>query len=266
MKLLLTGAVALLLASSAHAQLAPSDANGVTFGHVHLNVADIEVHKQLWVEHFGGVVIQKGPLVTVRLPGTFIVLTEREPSGDTEGSVLDHFGFKVPDIEEFLAGWRAAGYEVMSEFPGAEGSPNAYLMGPDEVKIELQQDETLDVKAAGYHVHFYTAEYRGLLDWYVDLFGLEPRRRGVLRYTADTPGMNFTFSNSRTERAPTRGRALDHIGFEVDDLESFVATLESRGIEFDLRYRDIPSIGLKIAFLTDPGGVYIELTEGFDEY
>jgi hypothetical protein len=30
--------------------------------------------------------------------------------------------------------------------------------------------------------------------------------------------------------------------------------------------RDIPSIGLKIAFLTDPSGVYIELTEGFDEW
>jgi hypothetical protein len=31
-------------------------------------------------------------------------------------------------------------------------------------------------------------------------------------------------------------------------------------------YRDIPSIGLKIAFITDPSGVYIEFTEGLDEY
>ena len=28
----------------------------------------------------------------------------------------------------------------------------------------------------------------------------------------------------------------------------------------------IEAIGLKIAFLTDPSGVYIELTEGLDEY
>ncbi len=42
--------------------------------------------------------------------------------------------------------------------------------------------------------------------------------------------------------------------------------LEARGIEFDVPYREVPSIELKIAFLTDPSGVYIELTEGLDEY
>ena len=30
----------------------PNDA-GLTYGHVHLNVSDVELHKQLWVEHFG---------------------------------------------------------------------------------------------------------------------------------------------------------------------------------------------------------------------
>jgi hypothetical protein len=31
-------------------------------------------------------------------------------------------------------------------------------------------------------------------------------------------------------------------------------------------FRDIPAIGLKIAFITDPWGGYIELTEGYDEF
>ena len=38
------------------------------------------------------------------------------------------------------------------------------------------------------------------------------------------------------------------------------------GIEFDIEYREVESVELKIAFLTDPSGVYIELTEGYDEY
>lgn len=266
MKFLLSGAVALLLASPAHAQLAPPNAAGVTFAHVHLNVADIEVHKKLWVEHFGGVVVQKGSLVTVRLPGTLIVLRERVPSGDQEGTVLDHLGFKVRNLEEFLEGWRAAGHEVMREFRGTEDMPNAYLLAPDQIKIELQEEETLPVKAAAYHIHFFTSEYVELMDWYVGLFSLEPRRRGILRYTADAPGMNLSFSNARTERAATRGRAVDHIGFEVDDLEAFVEMLAARGITFDVPYREVPSIELKIAFFTDPSGVYIELTEGFDKY
>ena len=72
MRLLLITVALLSLVSPAHAQLAvPNDA-GLTFGHVHLNVSDIELHKQLWVEHFGGVVTQKGFAgrgAAARLPG-----------------------------------------------------------------------------------------------------------------------------------------------------------------------------------------------------
>ena len=66
MRLLLTATVVLVLVSPAGAQLATPNAAGLRYGHVHLNVSDIEVHKTLWVEHFGGVVVQKGPLTAVR--------------------------------------------------------------------------------------------------------------------------------------------------------------------------------------------------------
>ena len=42
--------------------------------------------------------------------------------------------------------------------------------------------------------------------------------------------------------------------------------LTARGVEFDVPFREIPSIALRIAFITDPSGVSIELTEGYDEY
>ena len=61
-------------------------------------------------------------------------------------------------------------------------------------------------------------------------------------------------------------RPLNRIGFEVDDLEAFCRKLEAMGIEFDVAYREVESVELKIAFLTDPSGVCIELTEGYDEY
>ncbi len=83
---------------------------------------------------------------------------------------------------------------------------------------------------------------------------------------ANVPGQNLSFANSRNEREPTRGRAIDHIGFEVDNLEAFTQMLEARGITLDVPYQVLPSIELAIAFLTDPSGVRIELTEGFDEY
>ena len=57
---------------------------------------------------------------------------------------------------------------------------------------------------------------------------------------------------------------LDHIGFEVRDLGAFCEKLEAAGITFDRPYTVIDSIGLAIAFFTDPFGTYIELTEGLD--
>ncbi len=266
MRLVLIGTMAFLLASPIDAQLAAPNAAGVTFAHVHINVSDVELHKKLWVEQFGGVLVQKGSLVTIRFPNFLVVLSARAPTGDSRGTVIDHFGFKVRNIGVALEKWRAAGLTAGEEFPGAEGSTNVYLMAPDGIRVELQEDPEIQNEVEGYHVHFFTDGHEELLDWYVDTFSLEKGPRGTLRSTAWMPGQNLTFQGSRTERVGTRGRAIDHIGFEVEDLEAFCAMLEARGITFDVPYRDIPSIELKIAFFTDPSGVRIELTEGFDKY
>ena len=266
MRFLLTATVVCMLASPVYAQLATPNDAGLTYGHVHLNVSDIELHKQLWVEHFGGVVVQKGPLTAVRLPGFLVALSAREPTGGSRGTVMDHFGFKVRNLAKFLQRWRAAGLPVTSEFTGAEGQPNAYVMAPDDVRVELQEDQALPVEVAGYHIHFLTPDFEGLLDWYLDIFGLEKRSRGRIETTTNVPGMNLSFADSDEPLAATRGRSIDHIGFEVDDLEAFCKRLAARGVEFDREYREIESIELKIAFITDPSGVYIELTEGYDAY
>ena len=262
----LTAAALLFWVSPAFAQLAvPNDA-GLTYGHVHLNVTDIELHKQLWVDHFGGVVIQKGPLVAVRLPGFLVALSATEPTGGSQGSVMDHFGFKVRNMAKFLAGWRAAGRTVDSEFTGAESQPNAYVTMPDGVRVELQEDQALSVEVAGYHIYFLTSEYEELLAWYLDVFGLERRPRGRIQSTTNVPGMNLSFGDATGDAVPTQGRSIDHIGFELDDLEAFCERLTAKDIEFDVEYREIGSMALKIAFITDPAGTFIELTEGYDAY
>jgi len=266
MRLFLTATLALALASPAYAQLAPPNAAGITYGHVHLSVRDIEVHKKLWVEHFGGVIVQKGTLTAVKLPGMLIAFRATPPTGPSEGTAMDHFGFKVRNLAEVLAKWRAAGYQVTREFYGAEGFPNAYLAGPDDTRIELQEDKTLKVVASAYHIHFLTPDHVKLLDWYVDTFSLSKRKRGTIDTTADAPGMNLSFGTSATPTIGTRGRTIDHIGFEVDNLAEFCKKLEAKGIKFDVPFREVPAIGLKIAFITDPSGVYIELTEGYDLY
>src|SRR5690606_4498347 len=112
----------------------------------------------------------------------------------------------------------------------------------------------------------FTPEHESLLAWYTELLNIETRPRGSIATTTNVPGMNLSFNRAAEERLPTKGRAIDHIGFEVENLEAFCKALEAKGIIFDTAYRDVPSIGLKIAFITDPTGVTIEFTEGLDDY
>ena len=176
--------------------------------------------------------------------------------------------------------WSRAGYSVDREFTGSEGQSNANITMPDGAEVELQEDQMLPVEVSGYHIHFFTAGHEELLAWYLDVFGLEQRPRGTIQTTTNVPGMNMSFGDPRNPRgtlqtttnvpveakAPTRGRAIDHIGFELDDLEAFCEQLKAKGIEFDTEYREIDALQLKIAYLTDPSGVRIELTEGYDAY
>ncbi len=260
-------ALALVLSPSAFAQLATANDNGITYGHVHLNVSDPELHTRLWVEHFNAEVVQRGPLTALKFPNMIILLRENTPTLPSRETVMDHFGFKVRNLEKFLAKWRAAGFEHGDIFLGSEGQNNAYVTMPDGVYVEMQEDQALHEEITGYHLHYRTEGFEELLDWYVNAFDLEirPRGRSVLAST-NVPGMNLSFGGSQTPRAATQGTAIDHIGFEVADLENFVRKLESKGISLDSPVREIEAIGLKIAFLTDPRGVYIELTEGLDDY
>jgi catechol 2,3-dioxygenase-like lactoylglutathione lyase family enzyme len=77
--------------------------------------------------------------------------------------------------------------------------------------------------------------------------------------------VNLSFSTSATPVVGTKGRALDHIGFEVKDLETFCKKMEAAGVKFDVPYRKVPALGLAVAFFTDPFGTYVELTEGLSK-
>lgn len=271
----------LLSATSYGQQLATFNSDGLTYGHVHLNVSDMERHKEIWVNHFGGRLVEKGmnaqgrPLLTaIVLHNTLVALSPSDPSMESSATVMDHFGFKVRNMDTFLDKWEADGLTVSTEaagfggrtFIGAEGQINAFVDLPGGARVELQEDQGLQAEVTGYHIHFNTPGHEELLEWYTEVFGLEVRPRGAITTTTNVPGMNLSFGGSAEERAPTQGTAIDHIGFEIDGLEEFCRRLEAMGIEFQVAYREIPAIDLNIAYIIDPRGVRIEFTEGYDEY
>ncbi len=236
-------------------------------GHVHLNIKDIDAQKKFWIEQFGATELKGAGVTGVKVPGMLILFRQQTPTSPSEGAAIDHFGFKVRSLPEMLKSCRAAGVLVLREFKGNEGFPNAYVMAPDDVKVELQEDTSLPVRAAAQHLHYMVQDVPSLQAWYVKMFGAQAGKRGT-HDSADIPGMNLTLDQNKgdTPRPGTKGRAMDHVGFEVRNLEAFCKRLEAAGVKFDIPYRTVPASGIGVAFLTDPVGSYIELTEGLGKF
>ena len=242
----------------AFAQLPPGNEKGVSMGHLHFRVKDAAVHKRLLVETLGAKVLRAGPLEIYQLPGVHILLAQGTPSGSNNGTVLDHLGFKVQDLDAMKAKLTAAGATVLSENPGTR---QMFIQFPDAIKIEFSEDKKLDQPVVHDHIHFAVPQIEEQRAWYEKTFGAKLGMTGRFK-AADVPGVNLRWNQADHRLPGIKGTSVDHIGFEVANLEAFCKKLEAEGVKFDLPYRSVERIGLNIAFLTDPWGVYIELTEG----
>ena len=245
----------LLLVLPAAAQLAPPNDRGVAMGHIHLTVRDVEAQKTFWMA-LGGVPMANGRLELIQFPGTFIMLRKGEPTGGTVGSAVNHIGFRVKNLDESIAKWKTAGLRVET---GANAKQR-WVWAPDEVKVEISEDPAMSVPIASHHIHYYTRSPLEMQAWYAKVFGAVPGKRGQFD-AADLPAINLSFTKSDDAVTPSKGRAVDHIGFEVKGLKAFIEKLEAAGVKMDMPYRVLPNSNVAIAFLTDPWGAYIELTE-----
>jgi len=254
--------VSSLTAGAAWAQpYAPNEA-GVTMGHWHLNSRDVEVNKKIFLA-MGGVQGDPGPLQRVIFPGVMVILNQQAgappATGGTVGSVVNHVGFIVQNVQESVAKWKAAGVPVQ---PGNNGRlDQAYVTTPDGLRIEILENKSQNVPIRHEHVHFFLPE-AAIADsqaWYAKIFGAMASLRNNAP-VADIPGAQLRFNKADMAQAPTKGRILDHIGFDVSDLQAFIKKLEANGIKLDRPYTK-NAAGGGLAFITDPWGTYIELNE-----
>ena len=271
--------VALIVGSrvpKASGQIMGSKDGPIVYGHHHLNASSIDEHKKFWVDTLGGRAIKAGTFDVIVFPNVLIFLNARTPSGPTKGSSLNHIGFSVPNLRQVVDKIKANGYVMVTaeEAPagvtvkddiGLTGSGIAYVLGPDGVKVELLQVDAQTAPIVHHHVHFFGEQPDEMRAWYMKVFGARLREtvtNGILG--ADLPGGGLNFSQSTEPMRPTRSRALDHIGFEVKNLEEFCKGLEAQGIKLDVPFRKVPALNITLAFITDPWGTNIELNEGLE--
>jgi catechol 2,3-dioxygenase-like lactoylglutathione lyase family enzyme len=262
-----TTAILLSSISMASAQRAPFNEAGVTMGHWHLNSRDIEANKKIFVA-LGGIPAHPFDFDIVKFPDVVVFLHLRDrsvpPTGGSVGSVIDHVGFYVPNVQAAFAKWKAAGLDIK---PGNDGRlDQAFIFTADGLKIEILEDQSQTVPIRHHHVHFYVppSDSEKIQAWYIKLFGATAgSRRGtgtVVYQTANIPGAELAFTKSDKPTVPTLGRVLDHIGFDVENMDEIVKRLEAADIKLDRPIVTQPS-GAKLTFIHDPWGASIELNQ-----
>ncbi len=243
-----------LCTETSYAQLAAPGPSGVVMGHLHLSTMDMEASRRFWAA-LGGVAVQNGQLQLIRLPGTFVMLRQsQQTAGGTEGSTVDRVVLRVKTSEL---------PQLLRKLEQATGSKvaAAVLTSPEGVTIELRGAESQEPAVRMERLVFKTVTPAETRDWYVKTFGATPDSLGPAVSPALLPGLAMYFTKADATPAGTRGRGLDHIGFEVKNLEEFCKKLEAAGQKSDSLYGRLPNSTTAIAFLTDPWGTYIELTE-----
>lgn len=257
MRCVLASVLGLVLSvAPSSAQLVSPNAQGVAMGHVHLFAKDVDALRR-FLTLLGGQPTQNGPLQMMQFPGAFVNMGQRDVSaGGSVGSVVNHFGFHVKSVADVVARVGAAGFKTEQPNP-----KQAFVTGLDDVRVELLEDDALPVPVRMHHIHLQVPSAADAQAWYVKHFGAVVGKRGNFDMVT-VPGGEITFTPQPMAQAPTQGRALDHIGFEVASLDATLKRMQSLGIT----EIDGPRAGgggnIKIAYIKDPWGTRIELTEG----
>lgn len=112
------------------------------FHHVHLRSPDPAADLAWYEKTFGGVRMNlRGRLDGILYPGNVWILIARGETFPSQGSSIDHIGWRAPDAAPTLAQLTAKGVELTSQ-PREMTLPNGmieyfYVAGPNGARIEL---------------------------------------------------------------------------------------------------------------------------------
>jgi catechol 2,3-dioxygenase-like lactoylglutathione lyase family enzyme len=249
------------------AQLFPPGDAVMTMGHVLLNVSDVAAHREFWTQQFDAKPVRVGNLDGVTIPGVVVLFRLQPRTGPSEGTTINHMGLKLNKLADFTARFDKAGLKYDPPRIGRETTRQTYVTGPDTFRMELVEDSRIPAPVVSHHLHYWLEQPLDVKKFYVQKLLLKPTMRGPYE-SGDVPGMNLTLAplgSQKVPGAPTKGRLMDSIGFDVANLKSYVDKIAGNGVRFDVPYGRDPELGLMSATLTDPWGVTIRFTEGLNK-
>ena len=250
-----------LATASAWAQPLPPSEAGVTMGHWHLNSGDVDANRKIFLA-LGGTAFKLGTFEIVKFPGVYVYLNMPQgapPSaGGNDGAVVNQVGVAVQSLQETAARLKASGVQVQPSVNGR--TDQAFMTIPDGLSIEIVEDKNQKVPIQHRNIQFSVTESSipEIQAWYAKVFNAKPLTLDQ-NWVAEIPGASLNFVKADRPTVTTKGRALDHIGFDVNNLEAFLNNLQSNGKKLDRPYTKAPSVAL--AFIYDPWCTYTGLNE-----
>jgi catechol 2,3-dioxygenase-like lactoylglutathione lyase family enzyme len=216
------------------------------------------------MKNIGGTVQDEAPNRINYGTTRFMFLSSKtgEPS---QGSAVDHIGFSFSDLEAKVKQLEAAGAKIegpIRDLPGI--FKIAFAVDPWGTRLELVQDPEL---LGLHHVHMRAPNPEETFKWLLTNFGGERTplkgKLDAIRYAAP----NFStvwILVQKGEATPTRGRAIDHIGWRVKDLSAKTAELKGKSVAMETEPRplNLPNkTTIHFAYVVGPSGARIELVQ-----
>src|SRR5262245_2999121 len=213
-------------ATAARAQTSP-------FDHIHVN-EPAEPASQWWEKNIpAGRRIAEAPN-RIRYGAVRLMFLSPNSSGGSDGSVLEHLGFSVSDVDATLRTLAAINTKVIEP---AKSTPGLYktamIESPWGTRIQLVQDPEL---LGLHHVQLRTPDPDAAYKWLLDKFGGErTKMKGQIdsvKY-AGVPGFTTVYIVAvKGDSVPSQGRAIDHIGWRsTATIDQTKTMLEGKSVQ-----------------------------------
>jgi catechol 2,3-dioxygenase-like lactoylglutathione lyase family enzyme len=191
---------------------------------------------------------------------TRIIFQRNEKAQPSAGSVVDHIGFSVADLDAAMKALEADGAKVTAPARDVAGLFKlAFIEDPWGVRIEVVQDPA---QLGVHHIHLRAPDPAAALAWFGSTFG---GATGKLKDRID--GLNYGgiwLLAQKGESTPSAGHAIDHLGFRPVNVDAAVAALKAKNVKVTTEPRPLtlPSgVSMRLAFIEGTDGVRLELVQ-----
>ena len=204
--------------------------------------------------------------------GVELIFVVQPTLGSTQGTGVNHISFSYADLPTKMTelesvGVRGSGVRLQRFGDGStwRDVPDLFKLGfifdPWGTRIEMVEDPE---RLGFHHIHLSASDPEATLAWYSDVLGGEPaslkNQISGLRF-----GDIWVLASQHEEGTPatTMGRAIDHIGFMVPNLDAAAPQMRDQGVEF-LQEPARPEQGrtaAKRAFIAAPDNVQLAVVE-----